>query len=381
MALRMLKSKHGGISLEDPKDTNDFKYFTYVDFPKIATGHQSFMAHSLTKKIFDDLRHKITPKKFTFSNVIQPGVEAPFLAIGMAAGDEDCYDIFKDLFYRVIKGWHGFDPHTETHRSDISPDKLDLKELNKLDPNKYIISSRIRATRNIKGFSLPAGTDDKQRKEVEKILKATFKSFTGAFKGTYHSVSDISSELAKQLRKKGVLFQDIDNKTILFNSGSGRDWPNARGVFYNKDHNISCWVNEEDHCRIIALEDGANVKDAFEKFATLADKFRESIESNGHFVMHHRTLGFLSTCPVNIGTALRASVKIKLPKLVAHRTKLKALCTKYHFNVRGEHGDGISATSNVLDLCNKAMIGFTETELVQKVIDGVAKIIQAEQSL
>ncbi len=381
MVLRMLRSKYGGISLEDPKDTVDFKYFTYVDFPKIESGHKSFMARSLTTKIFDDLRHKITSKRFTFSNAIQAGVEAPFLAIGMAAGDEECYDVFKELLYPVIRGWHGIDPHTEIHRSDISPDKLDLKELNKLDANKYILSSRVRATRNIKGFSLPAGTNEKQRKKVESILKSVFKKFTGELKGTYHSLADIELELATKLRKEGMLFQDLDDKTILFNSGSSRDWPHSRGVYVSKNRHISCWVNEEDHCCIAALENGANIRGAFENFAKLSETFRGVLESKGHFVMHHKTLGFLSTCPINIGTALRASVKIKLPKLIVHRSRLKYLCTQYHLNIRGEDGEGISATGNVLDICNKEMIGFTETELVQKLIEGVTKIIQAEQSL
>lgn len=137
------------------------------------------MSRSLTTKIFGNLRHRITPKRFTFSNVIQAGVEAPFLTISMAAGDEECYDVFKGLFYPVIRGWHGFDPNTEIHRSDISPNKLDLADLNKLDANKYILSSRVRAKRNIKGFSLPTGMDKKQRKSVEAILKSVFKKFTG----------------------------------------------------------------------------------------------------------------------------------------------------------------------------------------------------------
>lgn len=84
--------------------------------------------------------------------------------------------------------------------------------------------------------------------------------------------------------------------------------------------------------------------------------------------MYHKTLGFLSTCSINIGTALRASVKIKLPKLIAHRSQLKHLCAQYHLNIRGEDGDGIPSTGNVLDICNKEMIGFTERELVQKLI-------------
>lgn len=377
----MLRSKHGGISLEDPKDTVDFKYFTYIDFPKIGSSHKSFMSRSLTTKIFDDLRHRITLKRFTFSNVIQAGVEAPFLTIGMAAGDEECYDVFKELFYPVIRGWHGFDPDTEIHRSDMSPNKLDLTDLNKIDANKYILSSRVRATRNIKGFSLPAGMDEKQRKKVEAILKSVFQKFTGELKGKYHSLVDIEPDLATKLRKEGVLFQDIDDQTILFNSGSGRDWPHSRGVFTSKSHHISCWVNEEDHCRIAALEEGANIKGAFENFAKLSGVFRDVLESEGHSVMHHKTLGFLSTCPVNIGTALRASVKIKLPKLIAHRSKLKHLCAQHHFNIRGEDGNGISSTGNVLDICNKEMIGFTETELVQKLIDGVAKILEVEQGL
>lgn len=381
MVLKMLKSKYGGISLGDDKDTNNFKYFTYIDFPKFSSEHQSLMFHNLTKKIFEDLHHKITSSGFTFSNAIQSGVEVPSAKIGMVAGDSESYHLFKPLFYRVIKAWHNFDPYTKIHRSEISPEKLDLMEFNKLDLDKYILSSRVRATRNIFGFPLPPGINNEQRKDVENILRSVFKKFTGELKSKYHPLGDIEAQIAEKFRKRGMLFQELGNTPMLFNSGSGRHWPDNRGVFLNKDENLICWVNEEEHCRIVSLQKGANIKSVFENFATLSNSLNDQLEKQGHSLMRDSTLGYLSTCPSNLGTGLRASVKIKIPKLISKRSKLEQICAKYHLHTRSEEGDGAFSASDILDISNKKTLGHTETELVQQLINGIVKIILTEESL
>jgi creatine kinase len=97
--------------------------------------------------------------------------------------------------------------------------------------------------------------------------------------------------------------------------------------------------------------------------------------------MRHNTLGILAMCPSNVGTGLRASVKIKIPKLIAHRNYLHSICATYHLTIRGEDGEGTSSSSNILDISNKETIGSTETELVQKLIKGITKIIQEEKTL
>lgn len=61
---------------------------------------------------------------YTFSNAIQAGVLRPHLGVGITMGDEECFEMFKDIVYPVVKGWHGFDPYKQFHKSDLNPKKL-----------------------------------------------------------------------------------------------------------------------------------------------------------------------------------------------------------------------------------------------------------------
>ena len=78
----------------------------------------------VTAEVFNALKDKKTSKGYTISQAIQTGVVTPHLGVGITAGDEESWDLFKDAFYPVIKGWHGFDPATQTHTSDLDTSDL-----------------------------------------------------------------------------------------------------------------------------------------------------------------------------------------------------------------------------------------------------------------
>ena len=106
----------------------------------------------------------------------------------------------------------------------------------------------------------------------------------------------------------------ISNLSALFSSG--RDWPDARGTWYNYDRNLIAFVNEcEDQLKIISVQAGGNVKETFERFCNALAKLEKSIKKQGHEWMWNSHLGFVTSCPSNLGTALRASVFIRLPLL------------------------------------------------------------------
>merc|ERR1712188_173518 len=90
----------------------------------------------------------------------------------------------------------------------------------------------------------------------------------------------MSKEKEEDLRKRGNLFQEPDS-TLLLSSGCGRHWPDARGIFHNEAKNFFVWVNEEDHIRIVSMQ-----KDH---------------------------LGYVLTCPSNLGTGLRAGAMVTVP--------------------------------------------------------------------
>jgi creatine kinase len=368
----------GGKAMGDPKDTSDFDYLTYSTLPKWTPKHKSLMAKCLTQSVFDQLKDKKTSKGYTLSNAIQTGVETPHLGVGLTCGDEESFEVFKDLIYPVIKGWHkGYDAATMTHPTDLNAENLTFSAEQEKLFDEYVVSTRIRAARNISGFGLPAGTNAADRAGVEDVLKKTFAGFTGDLKGTYYPLGGLSKADEDMLLSSGFLFQKPTGRNLLTAAGAARDWPNNRGIFHNEGKTALCWCNEEDHCRIISTEAGGNVKAVFARFAAISDNMKQSAEAAGAKLMHTDNLGFLGSCPSNLGTGMRASVELRwssFPKFNRNLGLLERVCDQ--FDLQG--GEVIGGK---FDVSNKQRIGFSEVQLVQKVIDGVTKLIFAEQLL
>ena len=146
----------------NPRNTDDFKYRAYKERPPmvhVSDGgkHKSLMCKHLTPELFEKLKDVKTSKGYTLSNAIQTGVMTPHLGVGITAGDEESWELFKEILYPVIKGWHGLTRDAEAHeRPQPRKCHADPEMLEKF--SKYVASTRIRAARNVPGFALPAGT-------------------------------------------------------------------------------------------------------------------------------------------------------------------------------------------------------------------------------
>jgi creatine kinase len=127
----------------------------------------------------------------------------------------------------------------------------------------------------------------------------------------------------------------------------------------------------------------------FKRFCELSNALKASAEANGTKLMWNETLGFLGTCPSNLGTGLRASVMVRLPafnKLMESdvhedRELLEHVCSAFDLQPRGSAGEHSAAVGAKFDISNKQRLGFSEVQLVQKMIDGVAKVIKLERML
>jgi len=223
----------------------------------------------------------------------------------MTCGDEESFETFKDLIYPVIKGWHGYDAATQKHPTDLDASKLVFSAEQEKTFDEYVVSTRIRAARNISGYSLPPGASQQERGDVEGILKKTFAGFEGELKGTYYPLGGLNKEDEEMLLSNGFLFQKPKTTNLLTNAGAARDWPNNRGIFHNESKTALCWCNEEDHCRIISMCKGGNIREVFARFAQISDNMKKAAEAAGASLMHTENLGFLGSCPSNIGTGLR----------------------------------------------------------------------------
>ena len=107
--------------------------------------------------------------------------------------------------------------------------------------------------------------------------------------------------------------------------GLNRDWPEGRGIFHNKEKTFLVWINEEDQLRIISMQSGADILAVFSRLSKAAAE----IEKVSKF-SHDDHLGYITSCPTNLGTALRASVHIKLPYLSKNKAKFNEIADKYY---------------------------------------------------
>lgn len=97
--------------------------------PTFTNKHKSLMSQHLTPELFAELKTAgATSKGYTVSRAIQTGLMTPHLGVGITAGDEESWELFKKIYYPVIKGWHNFDPETQNHASDLDPSKLTMTD-------------------------------------------------------------------------------------------------------------------------------------------------------------------------------------------------------------------------------------------------------------
>ena len=124
----------------------------------------------------------------------------------------------------------------------------------------------------------------------------------------------MSDKDQKQLIDDHFLF-DKPVSPLLTCAGMARDWPDARGIWHNHAKNFLVWVNEEDHIRVISMQKGSNMQTVFQRFCEGLELFESKMKGAGHQFMWNEHLGFILTCPSNLGTGIRAGVHVKLEKL------------------------------------------------------------------
>lgn len=323
----------------------------------------------LSPEIFETLKEKKTANGFTLKQAINSGIENIDSGIGVYAGDEETYDTFAPLFDKIIEEYHGFST-LDKHTSNLNVNDLKIKELD----DNYILSTRIRVGRNVKDVPLGTIISKEQRDEVEALVSTALMSLEGELAGEYFPLDGMTKKVQDALIKEHFLFKEGDR--FLEAAGLNRDWSKGRGIYHNHDKTFLVWVNEEDQLRIISMQKGGNVLEVFTRLLTAI----KSIEEKVAFAYSKR-LGYISSCPTNLGTAMRASVHIKLPNLGEDMETFKAITDKYHLQIRGINGEHSESKEGIYDISNRRRLGVTEVEAVQDMIDGVAVLIEAEKAL
>ena len=143
--------------------------------------------------------------------------------------------------------------------------------------------------------------------------------FSGNLTGQYYPLNGMTAAEQQQLIDDHFLF-DKPVSPLLTCAGMARDWPDARGIWHNNDKNFLVWINEEDHTRVISMEKGGDMRSVFDRFCRGLNEVERLIKRQGHEFMWNQHLGYILTCPSNLGTGLRAGVHVKLPHLAKVNT-------------------------------------------------------------
>ncbi|TMS36974.1 hypothetical protein L596_004014 [Steinernema carpocapsae] len=339
---------------------------------KNASDCHSLLKKHLTKDVVDELKHKKTKLGATLYDVIQSGVFNLDAGVGVYAPDAESYKTFAPLFDKIIEDYHGFKPTDKQPPVDLGADKIG--EFPPLDKGEYIKSTRIRCGRSLAGYPFnPLLTQDDYLVMEKKVSNALTSVADKELKGTYYPLAGMTKETQKKLIADHFLFKEGDRH--LQHANACNFWPKGRGIFHNNSKTFLIWVNEEDHMRIISMQEGSDVGAVLDRLV----RGVKAVENKVPFSRDNR-LGWLTFCPTNLGSTVRASVHIKLP-LVSARKDFKEITDSLNLQVRGIHGEHSESEGGIYDISNKARLGLSEYQAVKQMYDGVKKLIEMEKEM
>lgn len=226
-----------------------------------------------------------------------------------------------------------------------------------------VISSRIRLARNLSPYAFPSRANEKSSKEVvDEIVKAlNICGDNDEFDCVYmNEISQVDKIAMMELHIISPLFTKVEEPAALILS---------------KDESISVMVNEEDHIRIQSMTKGMNLEKALEKANDIDDIFEEALEYS-----FDKKLGYLTACPTNIGTGLRASYMIHVPALetTGQLQLILEAIGKFGLTVRGIYGEGSEAQGSVFQISNQITLGQTEREIIDNLTSVTKQIVERE---
>ena len=228
-----------------------------------------------------------------------------------------------------------------------------------------VLMTRIRLARNLAGQPFPGWARPAQR---EKVLEACSNALMAANplkRGLSIGVTELT-DLEKQiLVERHLISREL--------SGSKQ----GSGVVISKDQAYSIMVNEEDHLRIQVLRSGFQLKKTWNSI----DELDSALEANLDFAFSPN-LGYLTACPTNLGTGMRASAMMHLPALVISNQMEKVVRAVGQLGmvVRGLFGEGSDASGSIFQISNQTTLGESEDEIMKRLSSVLQSIIEHEMN-
>ncbi len=230
-----------------------------------------------------------------------------------------------------------------------------------------VISSRIRIARNLKDYPYPMLATNQQSKEV---LDQVLQVLENEELGTISHFSSLPLSELNELEKMVLVEKHLISPNLANESRNG-------AVILSENESISIMVNEEDHLRIQCLCPGFQIKEVWDLANQIDDIFESQLDYG-----YDEKRGYLTSCPTNVGSGIRASVMMHLPALVLSQqiNRILSAITQVGLTVRGLYGEGSEALGNLFQISNQITLGQSEEEIIDNLYSVARQIIEHERS-
>lgn len=325
--------------------------------------------------------------------IIKSGLDNQNSIMGCYVCYPSDYEKFKPYFRKVISDYHRV-PEEATHQSNWNLFSMEgsqskgLLDFRNLGFNQEI-TMRLRVCRNLIDFPLTPGMSKQDRINLENKMFPIFNKLKEIekFEGCYYSLTPghqnyINRKKYLELIKEKFIFHDLTLNPNFRYSGIADDWPFGRGCFVSTDKQFLIWVGQEDHLKIISTKKGFIFNEVFDKLKEGLDILNDITKLN---FSYSKEFGIITSCPSNLGTAMRASVLIKLPRLTGNGTniyKAKEICKSLGFSIKRCNSENSSTVDAALfKISPLATFGLTEAQIVISLYNGVKLLKEAEDAL
>ena len=248
-----------------------------------------------------------------------------------------------------------------------------MKETNKWyhltgEDGDVVVSTRVRLARNLANFPFPDRLGPEERRQVcEMVRDALFIGGAG-LKEEY--------DYLEPDRLNPVQVQSLVERHLI--SPEFAEGAQGRALLLRKDESVSIMLCEEDHVRIQVMRAGFALKEAYE----LADRLDTLLDSQLHFAFDAR-LGYLTQCPTNLGTGMRASFMLHLPALEATSgiQPLAKAVSKIGLTIRGTYGEGTKPKGALYQISNQITLGISEQNALENLSSITRQVMEKEHTL
>jgi len=228
-----------------------------------------------------------------------------------------------------------------------------------------VLMTRVRLARNLADTPFPGWAKTAHRKRVLETCFPSVVSLDYMKKGIAADMEDLSDLEKRILMERHLISRELSEA------------PEKAGVVISRDQAVSVMINEEDHLRIQVIQSGYR----FRKTWGVADRIDTALENSVDYAFSPK-LGYLTACPTNVGTGLRASAMMHLPALVisSQMEKVVRAVNQLGLAVRGLFGEGSDASGSIFQISNQTTLGESEEEIVKRLSSVLRTVIEQEMN-